>query len=625
MNHLFWSVLLATIIFTTTFSTANAQGFPDTRAQEATPDFYIWGARSSTDGQVGIMVRMPEPWKTYWRTPGQGGEIPSITWHEQSNVKSLQWHWPTPKRLMSGDIPIIGYEDTVFFPITAQPEDIHEAISLSGEFTLPMCTTICTFHRFDFELELPPGEPMGSTQKALWDDYWGSEPLSETTPLEYDWHPGQDEHQLVIQYNGSSIIDALIFESPHGVLPMRFEEPEIINGNIAITVKSWADLPSELPDNISVQIIEEEGSKIFPLSKTLQLSKESSASLPWWSWFFAFGGGFILNLMPCVLPVLGMKLNSLIVSDNPKIIRQQLLYSASGVIGTFVFIGVALSILQVTGHQIGWGVQFQNPWFLGALVALVSGFAISLLFGMNWLLPRSWMDKLTTAGSDKPFGHVVQGATATLLATPCTAPMLGTAIGLALATSPLLSVGLFTVMGLGMASPWLLVALYPPAQRILPKPGPWLAWVKPIFGIAMLGTAIWLAAIWWQYHGSDNEIQTGDKWSTFSQELLKHHIEQGDTVLVDITAAWCMTCQSNKALVLETSSTQKYLDDNDVIRLQGDWTRQNDTISDYIQSHQKHGIPLNVVYGPGFSEGIVLPEILTFGAVESAVESISGK
>lgn len=620
-NILKQALLLVVIGFGLLASTASAQFMPSFNNQSAEPDVFIWGARSSSDGQVGIMVRLPEPWKTYWKTPGEGGSLPSIEWKEKANVDNWQWHWPTPLRLQSGDIPILGYENNVFFPLTFKPVDPQEDIVLKGEFTLPMCTTICTYHTFDFDLTLTPQTPMSHNQKESWDGYWADSPLEADEDLTYDWQLNGDDATLTIHYTGNDIIDAFVFQDPQGVLPFQFSEPTQTDESIIISATSWGNLPETLPDNLGVQIKSNSGEMVYPI-----IPKTASSSidgLTWWAWVFAFGGGFILNFMPCVLPVLGMKLNSLIVSDNPTLVRRQLLYSGSGVIGTFIVIGIALSLLKISGHQIGWGIQFQNPWFLGALVLLVSGFAVSLLVGMNWLLPRGIMDKLSTAGNDKPIGHVIQGVTATLLATPCTAPMLGTAIGFALATSPVLSVTLFAVIGLGMAFPWFAVALYPPAQKIMPKPGPWLAWVKPIFGIGMLITAIWLASIWWQYHGSDQEISQDEHWSVFSQELLDYHVDQGDTVLVDITAAWCMTCKSNKALVLNTEDINDFLDREDVVLLQGDWTRQDDAITEYIQSHGKYGIPLNVVYGPSAKDGIVLNEILTSTQVKNAVQQAS--
>jgi suppressor for copper-sensitivity B len=618
------AVILFALIASLWSSKSLSQSMPEFSSQKAEPEVYIWGARNSTDAQMGIMARMPEPWKTYWRTPGEGGELPRIEWSSKSNIESWEWHWPTPQRLDSGGISILGYQREVFFPLTFKVSDPTKPINLKGTLNFPMCTTICTFHRFEFDLTLESGDKMSQMEREAWAGHWGKAPDAQTDTLTYNWEASDKEGTLTVYYSGTGLQDAFIFKSPQGVLPLRFEKPTQGDEALTIPVSSWSKLPDVLPGNLFIHLKTESGEVTYPLQDISKNEGAAPDELPWWSWLFALGGGFILNFMPCVLPVLGMKLNSLLVSDNPTLVRKQLMYSGTGVVGTFVVIGATLSLLQLSGHQIGWGIQFQSPWFLGALVLLVSGFAVSLLFGMNWLLPRSWMDKLSTAGSEKPFGHVIQGVTATLLATPCTAPMLGTAVGLALATSPLISIALFAVIGIGMASPWLLVALYPPAQKVLPKPGPWLAWVKPVFGVAMLGTAIWLGSIWWLYHGDDSEIKLDAQWGQFSQEILDQHVADGDTVLVDVTAAWCMTCKSNKALVLDTDGIRKHLAEQGVIQLQGDWTRQDNTITTYIQSHKRYGIPLNVVYGPYARDGIVLPEILTSSSLKKAIRQASG-
>ncbi|OQX33494.1 MAG: hypothetical protein B0D91_14285 [Oceanospirillales bacterium LUC14_002_19_P2] len=211
----------------------------------------------------------------------------------------------------------------------------------------------------------------------------------------------------------------------------------------------------------------------------------------------AFLGGLILNLMPCVVPVLGMKVSSLVMSSGQSQVqvRRQFLSGAAGILFSFWLLAAGLLTLKAFGAQIGWGIQFQNPWFIGFMVLVTTAFAANLLSFFEIRLPVTWSSRIAQAGDDGLAGHFIQGMFATLLATPCSAPFLGTAVAFALVSDPLTLWMIFTALGIGMACPYLLVSLRPSLVRLLPKPGPWMNVLRRVLALLLLGTTFWLISL----------------------------------------------------------------------------------------------------------------------------------
>lgn len=421
-----------------------------------------------------------------------------------------------------------------------------------------------------------------------------------------------------------------------------------------------------------------------PVSESEPLTAPSSNSTPpsedsmLQMFLFAVIGGLILNIMPCVLPVLGMKLGSVISAKGleKKQIRLQFISSALGILSSFWLIAGFLSLLKFSGSAVGWGIQFQSGWFI-ALMVLVTG-----LFGFNMLglfdirLSSSASTWMASKGDNSYRGHYLQGIFATLLATPCTAPFLGTAVAFALTTSIPTMIAIFSALGLGMALPWILVACFPSIALALPKAGPWMNKVKLIFAAMMLMTCLWLLTllanhlpIFWVYvigiagfvslvlrvlkiHGPKPTAWLGggalsfvtlgmivaslnaDSWATplpkdpdwvpLSTQAIDDYVADGRTVFVNVTADWCITCRANKIGVLLQNPVYDSLTNSTVVPMEGDWTVASDPITDYLRQNGRVGVPFNMVYGPATPEGIPLPIILSEEAVMSAIKLASG-
>lgn len=383
----------------------------------------------------------------------------------------------------------------------------------------------------------------------------------------------------------------------------------------------------------------------------------------------ALAGGFILNLMPCVLPVLAMKLGSILQTGQQtrRQIRWQFLASSAGIVTSFWLLALLMTALRLGNHALGWGIQFQSPWFIGFMVLVTALFTANLfgLFEINLsssLNSRIAAPRVENAGARGLAGHFGQGALATLLATPCSAPFLGTAVAFALA-APLPALwGIFTALGVGMSLPWLAVALWPKLVLFLPRPGRWMNRLRIGMGGLMLASSLWLLslmvshvglqlvivitgvllltlllAIGWRYGvrvaaivsligvliigglllaGSltanlwRKPLHDNIPWQPLTESAIKEALVEHKRVFVDVTADWCVTCKVNKIHVLMRDDVQQALQAPDVVALRGDWTRPSADITEFLRQRGSVAIPFNQIYGPQQPQGVVLSPLL---------------
>ncbi len=335
----------------------------------------------------------------------------------------------------------------------------------------------------------------------------------------------------------------------------------------------------------------------------------------WVVLFYAFLGGIILNVMPCVLPVLSLKALDLISSadQEQKKKRWNALLYASGVVGSFLLLGGILMSLKAFGLELGWGFHLQSPIFVGILVVLM--FVVGLNVWGAFELPLWIQSKLSLGGKDR--SHFMTGVLATLVATPCTAPFMAPALGVALTLPSFIGVWVFVSLGLGLALPYVLLSLSPRFQKLLPKPGAWMLSFKKILAVPMFLTAIWLGWVFVSLIGVD-QVGRHDGAQMYSEQVLNDAIRENKTVLVDVTADWCVTCLVNEKGVLNTEDTQALFKEKGVAVLVADWTARDDSITKYLESFGRNGVPLYVLYKPGESPR-VLPQVLTKKIIKDAV------
>ncbi len=675
---------------------------PGTGAWVETPEgrVRLIAARRALDGdsavRLGLEFEPVEGWKVYWRSPGDAGYPPSIDWTGSENLAEARLLWPAPERFSVIGIETIGYAGDVIYPVHATVTDPGESLRLRASVDYLTCHEICVPRTVALSLDLPAG-PGGASAHAQ-----AINRAESAVPGDGAAH-GMALEQAVVEDDGAVLRVAvradpplaepdLFVEGPEGAW---FSAPEVAGDDAGLTVlwsraggiEDLRGVPLTLTVVDGARGLEAEVTPAAavgpsPLAPASAAAGASSLGTLLTMLGLALAGGLILNLMPCVLPVLSLKVLGAMGHGgaSPAHARASFLMSAAGIIASFLLLGGAAIAVKAAGMAVGWGIQFQHPLFLVAMVVLLTLFAANL-WGLFEIGLPGW---LADAGGGRGesdhgslWGAFGTGAFATLLATPCSAPFLGTAVGFALARGWSEIALIFLALGVGMALPYLLVAARPGLATRLPRPGRWMNRMKVVLGVALAGTAVWLLTVLaaqvpplaaalvgglmvlmvlvvaiparrlpgravlagvaavaalalpaWADRvpggatddGAQGSPLTGD-WRPLDPAAIPALVAEGRTVFVDVTADWCVTCLVNKRVVLDRPPVAERLAAPDTVLMRGDWTRPDDAITAYLASFGRYGIPFNAVYGPAAPDGVPLPELLTSGAVLEAIET----
>lgn len=667
--------------------------------------------------KLGLHFEMRPGWKIYWRSPGDAGFPPRPSWAGSKNVASVQVSWPTPVRFSVTGLETLGYKNEVVLPLDMEPFEPGKPVSVRAQVPYLTCEEICVPYDARLTLDLPAGPDSNSPETALIERFsalvpvkGGSETLSAAL-AEVDGVPGKQQLRIVANAAQPFTKPDLLIEGPTGFHFGKARVQKIESqgsAGRAVLVASVSPPPKSVREgnptdlagaNLVLTVIE--GSRAVEQELAVRQGRVSPgvsdgtatpapAPVSLLAFLGILGlaliGGLILNLMPCVLPVLSLKLLSVVGhgGGDRREVRRGFLASAAGIVVSFLVLGTVAVALKGAGQAAGWGIQFQHPLFLTATAVIVALFAANLWGLFEIRLPGAVADAALSAGEGSGHGltrHFLTGAFATLLATPCSAPFLGTAVGFALARGPFEIYAIFATLGIGLAVPYLLIAWLPGLATRLPRPGPWMVTLRRILGIALVATAIWLltvldtqagrtaamigggliiglvAVLWigqlakiqsprvlWgmativallgivvppqfaQQGGTLRDLsQDIVRWQPFVPGEIDIHVAAGRTVFVDVTADWCVTCKVNKALVLDKDAVAARLNGKDVIAMQADWTRPDPVITAFLQRFNRYGIPFNVVFGPQSPEGRTLPELLTRDAVFGALDAAENK
>jgi suppressor for copper-sensitivity B len=584
--------------------------------------------------RLGLHFDLAPDWKIYWRTPGDAGYPPRIDWAGSQGAGEAAIRWPAPHRFVLAGLQNYGYQGEVVLPIDLRLTAPGQAVSLRARVEFLACATLCVPQQADLSLDLAAGDGAASIYAhtiARFDALVPGEGERHGLSLDRAEAAGQGESsrlRLVVRAAEPFEAPDLFVESPD--FP-AFAAPRVTVSpdRRQVTFEVEPSTPPTRPllgAPLTVTIVDGARSLeaiVEPVAARADATPLAGMLL------IALLGGLILNLMPCVLPVLSIKLLGILGHGGGERghARLSFLASAAGIVASFLALATLAIVLRQAGLAVGWGIQFQQPAFLAAMVLVLLLFAANLWGGFEIRLPR-WLLDRTPAGETQPSlgGHFLSGALATLLATPCSAPFLGTAIGFALARGPVEIIAIFTALGLGMAAPFLLVAVWPDAVLRLPRPGRWMIRVRVAMGVALAGTALWLLLVLVeQFHTvlppEENKAAAGAiAWTPFDPAAIPAFVAEGKTVFVDVTADWCITCKVNKLAVLERGEPAQRLSSPGLIAMRADWTRPDVVVTDYLASFGRYGIPFNAVYGPGAPQGIALPELLSEQAVLDALE-----
>jgi suppressor for copper-sensitivity B len=689
MMRLLFRAMAALALISAVFSAvAAAQDRSYAQAPARKPDIKadLLSGNSEAGGRelwIGVRLNLGSGWKTYWKSPGDGGLPTEFDWSGSSNIVDAEVNWPAPSRLSILGFETIGYAEKVLFPVRIKVRDPGVETRIGLKLAIYACSTICVREERTLGATIRPGAS-GDSPTII--DAWRSRvPLATSSVLSVlsveRSRTGPASLRIEVASTRPLLEPDVFVESDP---PVSGDRPIVTfeQGNRATLI---VNLPGETAESlrarpVTATVVSDDAAVLAvspaPLANA-GATNGSGAPRPALDApggilaliGIALAGGFILNLMPCVFPVLSLKLLSFVhgsTGDRSRV-RRGFAASAAGIVVSFLLLAGALAGMKWAGASVGWGIQFQQPLFLGGMAIVLSLFAASQFGLFHLAVSSGFLTRASgLAGGTSLTSHFLSGFVATLLATPCSAPLVGTAVGFALSQGTGEIFAMFAALGIGMASPYLVVAAFPALTSAIPRPGPWLAHVKRFFGVALLATAGWLLLVLGEVSGRWPAIslgaalalgfiifalskrvlarkmavaaatlaiivvvlaamaprsQTLDRaqipWRTFSASELRTLVGAGRTVFVDVTADWCITCKINKALVIDRQEVAARLS-ADVVPMRADWTRPDDEIAGFMREHGRFGIPFNIVFGPAAPDGIALPEILSTSTVSAA-------
>jgi thiol:disulfide interchange protein DsbD len=618
----------------------------------------------------------PAPgWHTYWINPGDTGLPPKFKWNLPDGVTTGDIKWPVPELLPAFGLMSYGFTGQTILLIP-----LHNASRLTAGDTLPIkahvdflvCADVCIPESLDVSLDLKVGPPAAGSNSALIEKARKALPIKRTAAT-IDLRNGDIE--LGFPLADVNAQGAYFF--PEQASVSSAPAPQALDmGANGFTLRTKA-AGTALPDgDLSGVLKLADGSAyaikltrasldpaVHGLGAAAQTKTTSSGILI--AIFGAFIGGLILNLMPCVFPVLSMKLLSLARSGHDKgLAQQESLFYGAGTILTFVGLALILTAARIFGQSIGWGFQLQSPYVTAglSLIMLLVALNMSGVFEIGSSLQAA--GGLQISAKRPRLGALLTGVLAVVVAAPCTAPFMATAIGVALAQGGLVSFAIFVSLGIGFALPFVvltfLITLVPAVAKALPRPGKWMDWLKHALSLLMYAACLWLVWVFAQQVqlagvillvfalllvilavmkvklpkfikpvvligglilcGLAASLPRTEKVQSAPSGLLPHtdfSIEnlttlraQGKPVFVDLTAAWCVTCKVNERLVLSTKDFEKAVADTGTVYMVGDWTNQDAAIARYLTLFGRSGVPLYVYYGPNNAEPVVLPQLL---------------
>ena len=605
-----------------------------------------WISESSTlrPGQthwLGLKITPAPGWHTYWRNPGAAGLSTRLDVQKDPAVILGGLRWPAPQAKVFEDLNIYGYESSVLLAMPAVLAS-HQSIELKAQASWMVCQTLCIPEQAELTLTLEPGEGAPSAY------------ASEFAKTRAQW-PAKDA--LAGRWDASGRMQVSVppgaqggrwafFPYANDIWPAEFYQVvRAFDGRVLFDAPASQQWPKGELVNLDAR-------------QSWRVDFESGpVSGSWtglWMALGAFAGGIILNLMPCVFPVLAIKaagvMNMAGAERGHRRMRGHVF--ALGVVLSFVALGLMLSLLQWAGAAIGWGFQLQSPWFVGLMAALMLALAASMLgiFKLGSSLMGAGQQLTQRQGYS---GDFWSGVLAVLVASPCTAPFMGPALGFALASSTAVMFGILLALAIGFALPmWAIHAFDSVAQR-LPRPGAWMQRLQEGLAFPMIGTAAWLiwillsqlgisAELWWlmlpvvvafafwswrrqaRVTGAvvtlaaawafwPAQAEDSVSWQAFNDAILEQFIQAPEPVLVNVTADWCISCLSNERLVFSDPEIAQM----DVQFLKADWTEYDPDITAYLDRFNRAGVPLYVVYSQGEVE--VLPQILTVPMVKQAL------
>lgn len=610
-------------------------------------------AKEGETVRVGFYVKPDPGWHIYWKNPGDSGRSPRLSY--RSSVELGESNWAVPKLFKLGSLANYGYDEpTVIFHSFKMP-DKEASINLDAEWLV--CEENCIPGKTELSLKIKRGESKKTDYFPLF------ESLTEKLPKVYPLY-SVEQKKINSEIHLTITSDAPLpeskihfFSNTKGQIEHAAPQRIISSGDsLTLSIPLNQNSPPEKLSGVIVGDFDGVPGVIIGEDKEV-VTQSKNENLPYvLTLLFAFLGGVILNLMPCVFPILSIKVLSLV--DNP---REKGLFYTYGVLVSFAFLGGLFLLLKYIGLSLGWGFQLQYPPFVYLIIFLLFLVGLNLAsvfhFGSS---VQNIAGKVET--KDTKLGSFLTGVLATAIATPCTAPFMGVALASAVLLPGILGFLVFLFLGLGLAFPFLLLSIFPKLTKLLPRPGQWMEVLKVGLSFPMFASVVWLTWVYGGQKGSNAVAQLlfalvgagfaawiyglgrkkigiiilllslifgysskvvqssqyvdtyGQEWEPYSEELVTKYKSEGIPMYLDFTASWCITCQFNKGLVFASKEVRETISQKGIKLIKADWTSEDPKITSALRSYGREGVPLNVVYDRN-GEFQILPTLLTPGIV----------
>ena len=620
---------------------------------------------------LGLQIDHEPKWHTYWRNPGDSGLATELQWQLPEGLKTGNLIWPAPQKIPVGTMANYGYEGSVLLVTPVQVGPTFKVKAAETDITVQLhaswlvCKQECIPQEGDFLVKVPV---KGSTVMA---------PEAFQTAFSNQVQVLKGKHAAVIAEDGRSLtlkIDALPPELKAGAWTVYPQTANVMRNSAAPSIQdSQVTLPisserMDSPSRMTWLLVQgtdsaptgkqwvfetpvqgkwqewTEAPAVYDASKVnFSLPPASISAAPWATWILAvlgaFLGGMLLNFMPCVFPVLAIKLLGITQhSGNQSAMRLSAWAFSVGVLISFLLLGGLMLALRAAGTQMGWGFQLQSPWVVGALALLfvIMGLNLSGLFEFGHFVPSS---VASFQFANPATNSLWSGVFAVVIASPCTAPFMGASLGLAIGFPAWQALPIFGAMGLGMALPFLLVSISSSWLKYLPKPGAWMNTFRHVMAVPMYATAIWLVWVlglqtdWWRRSETPSTASTSISasqsdasrpavvWEAWSEDKVSTARKEGRPVFIDFTAAWCVTCQFNKKTTFADANLLQDFAQKNVLLLRADWTRYDPAITKALNNLGRNGLPVYAWYAPG-QEVLILSELPSVQEVQNALRSV---
>ncbi len=643
---------------------------------------------------IGVHFKPKAGWHVYWKNPGDSGLPPRGEF--ASSIEGAKFgpiEFPTPDRIPYGPLVNFGYEGEVLYPIRWTPSEqapIGGSTTVTAQLKWLICKEECVPGKGTFKLELPvvSSEVFASspsTDGKLFKATIAALPVEARNQVRVVLAPSEEQVEIAYTGDVSKVKPSSVFFFHEGEYGIGSDVKQTVTKNadglrVVIPRKEKKPLGEirgilKLGQGRGVLVSEVINPALLkPKAKPSPAATAAPQGLGLML-VFAFLGGLILNLMPCILPVLSIKVMEIAsqAGAGKRSVRKHGLVFTLGVLVSFWILAAILLSVRASGQSLGWGFQLQSPVFIGILAVLFFLMALNL-FGFFEIGTRIMGTGGKLAAKDGYAGSFFTGVLTTVAATPCSAPFMGSALGFALTQSAFVAVLVLTVLALGLAFPYLLFSFLPNAAKVLPRPGMWMKSLKEFLAFPLLATVVWLVgvlgnqsgnegvvqllavlvlstAVIWLYNqrterfipraakgslilvftalalailtglgklrksatqeGAEMGMRIHAPWKAWSPEALETALSSGKTVLVNVTADWCVTCKVNETVAFERDAVKARLGSDDVVALLADWTNGSAVVTEYMAKHGRNSVPVYLLYKKGSRTPVLLPQILS--------------